>query len=101
METFKTILRIVFATASVLCVLVAIHNVSHLEGEARFFGMLLFYANLFMLPLFVAFIVILYSCIFKKKHISFFKTELIYLLIQIGTIVLLQLSYINCPDCPG
>ena len=95
-------LRIVFATNSVLCVLVALHNVNNLQGEARFFGMLLFYANLFMLPLFFAFIfVLLYSCLFKRKPVAFFKTELIYLLIQIGSIILFELSYLKCPDCPG
>ena len=99
MEAFKKTLRIVFATASVLNVIVAIFNFC--QSSAGFFGTFLFYINFIDNPLFIAFVVVLlYSCIFKRKLISFFKTELIYLLIHIGATILLLLSYINCQGCP-
>jgi hypothetical protein len=100
METFKITLRSVFATAAVLNALVAILN--FFRGPAASIGIFLFYVNLINIPLFIAFIlVLLYNCLFKRKPVSFFKNELIYLLMQIGAIVLLELSYINCPTCPG
>ena len=100
METFKTTLRIVFATASVLNILVAITNV--LLGFGTPIGVLLFWVNIIDFPLTIAFIfVILYQWLFKRTPVSFFKTELIYLLVKIGAIVLLALSYKVCPTCPG
>jgi hypothetical protein len=79
---------------------VAITNVS--LGFGTVIGMLLFWVNLIECPLFLVFIfVLLYKCLFKRNPVSRFKTELIYLLIQIGAIVLLALSYKVCPTCPG
>lgn len=99
METFKRILRIVFATASVLIVLVAITN---LFQKPTVIGMVLFGVNFIDNPLFIVFFfMLLYICLFKRKLIPYFKTEIIYFLIHIGAIVLLLLSYLSCPTCPG
>jgi hypothetical protein len=99
MDTFKKTLRIVFATASVLSVLVAIFNFC--RTSAGFFGTFLFYVNFIDNPLFIAFIfVLLYNCLFKRKPVSFFKIELIYFVIHVGATILLLLSYINCQSCP-
>ena len=55
-----------------------------LGGTFPFAGLLLFYAVLFLqLPVFIIFVfVILYCCLYKKTPVSFFKIELIYLLIN-------------------
>jgi len=99
METFKRILRIVFATASVLNVLVAITN---LLQTPTVIGMVLFWFNFIDTPLFIAFFfALLYICLFKRKLVPFFKIEIIYFLIHIGAIGLLALSYVSCPTCPG
>jgi hypothetical protein len=100
MKTFKITLRIVFATALVLNILVAITNV--FLGFGTVIGMLLFWINLIDYPITLAFIlVILYQWLFKRTPVSFFKTELIYLGVKIGAIVLFALSYNICPACPG
>lgn len=100
MKIFKILLQIVFATAAILNAWVGILNFS--GGNARFIGMVLFYVNLIDYPLLIAFIfVVSFNCLFRRKPISFFKIELIYLFIKICAIVLLGLSYINCPECPG
>jgi hypothetical protein len=100
MHTFKMIFRIVLGLASALNALVAINN--FFLGTPTVIGMALFYVNLIEYPLFVVFIfVFLINWLFMKKPVSFFKTELYYLLIQVCACILLALSYIKCPTCPG
>lgn len=99
MKTFKYILRIVFAAASILAILVAITNFLQ---TPTVIGMVLFWVNFIDVPLFITFFfMLLYICFFKRKSVPFFKTEIIYFLIHIGAILLLVVSYISCPTCPG
>jgi hypothetical protein len=95
MKIFKIALRIAFATGSVLNVLTGI--ISFMGGPYQSVGIFLFWFNLIEFPLFIAFFfVLLYKCIFKRKQVPLFKTELIYLLIQICAWVWLSFS---CPNC--
>ena len=100
MRIFKIIFRVVFALASGLNVLVALNN--FFRGLPTVVGMLLFYVNLIEYPLFVVFIFeFLINWLFIKRPALFFKTEFYYLLIQVCACILLALSYIKCPTCPG
>jgi hypothetical protein len=92
METFKFLLRIVFVTELVLSVLTALVSVT--GGPTMSIGIFLFWFNLVYIPVFITFIfVLLYQCLFKRKPVSFFKTELIYLLMQISAFAFL--SYVD------
>ena len=97
MKAYKIILRIVFITTAVLCVLTGIIAALFRGGYYQSVGIFLFYFNFINLPLIITFIfVAFYQCLFRKKPISFFKTELICFLIQIVANVFLALL---CPNC--
>ncbi len=93
------IFRVVVGLASAVNVMNALTNFGRVMP---FGGLLLFYVNLIELPVLIAFIfVFLINWLFMKRPVSFFKTELYYLLIQVCAWILFSLSYINCPTCPG
>src|SRR5258708_28483334 len=100
MQIFKMIFRGVVGLASGLNALTAINN--FFRGAGSVVGMLLFYVNLIELPLLIAFIfVFLINCLFMKRPVSFFKTDLYYLLIQVCAWIVLALWYLSFPRCPG
>ena len=100
MQIFKIIFRVVVGLASGLNMLTAINN--FWRGAGSVVGMALFYVNLIELPAFIAFIFVFFiNWLFMKRPVSFFKTELYYLLIQVCAWGVLALSYISCPTCPG
>ncbi len=100
MDAFKLIFRIVFGLTIVLTVFWII-NFLFIKGKP-FGGLLLFYVGLLENLILVIFIfVVLYNRVFRKIPFAFFKTEWIYLLIQIIVGILFALSSKACPTCPG
>jgi len=98
MVIFKIIFRIVFGLAIFLdaCWII---NYLFVKNE-HFLDMYCFYVNMLeTLILLIFIILILYNRLFRKVPFSFFKTELIYLLIQIIVWVLLTFSSRACPTC--
>jgi hypothetical protein len=97
METFKTILRIVFGTVDVLIALTVIVYLTSGPWASIAIYIYIYWLNFINVPLAIAFIfVLLYQCLFRKKPFSFFKTEIFYLLIQICAGVFIPLLCQNC-----
>jgi len=101
MQILKIVFRVVFGLLIFLFCIATVLNI-FFHGVTFDDGLVIFYLELFLeFPIFLVFVlVILYCCLYKKTPISFFKTELIYLSIQIGMWFLLGFSQlIFCPKC--
>jgi len=99
MELFKITFRIIFGLTIFLGVYWVI-NYLFIKG-IPFMAIVYFYVNLIQMPILLIFIVIMfYNYLFRKIPLSFFKTELVYVLIQIIVWTALYFSSSTCPTCP-
>lgn len=99
MKLFKIAFRIIFGLAILLGVYwVIIYLFIKVPSST---AVVYFYVNLIQMPILLIFIIIMfYNYLFRKIPLSFFKTELVYVLIQIIVWTLLYFSSSTCPTCP-
>ena len=99
MKLFKITFRIIFGLAIFLGIYWII--IYLFIKRPSFTAIVYFYVNLVQMPILLIFIIIMfYNYLFRKIPLLFFKTELVYLLIQIIVWILLNFSSITCPTCP-
>lgn len=99
MELFKITFKSIFGLAIFLGVYWVI-NYLFIKG-IPIMAIVYFYVNLVQTPILLIFIFIMfYNYLFRKIPLSYFKTELVYLLIQIIVWILLYFSSSTCPTCP-